>query len=114
MNLPAALKRLDNNQQLLLEMIGFFAEDVPVLLDNLQRAIEAAAPDQVKRASHSIKGLAATFDAAEVIEIALRIEEQSATGDLSGLAPTVAELRVRIDRLLRNLAEYVASTSDRR
>jgi len=67
-DLQAALKRLGGNVELLREMIGFYLEDYQTLLQRIASAADSGDPTSLSRHVHSLKGLAANFDATEVIE----------------------------------------------
>ena len=69
-DLTAALERLGGSRELLRDMIGFYLEDYSALLDRIENAAEAGDPVTLARSAHSLKGLAANFDAVQVIETA--------------------------------------------
>jgi two-component system sensor histidine kinase/response regulator len=112
-NFAAALARLDQNQRLLREMIGFFREDVPQLMEQLLAGLGNADASRVQRASHSIKGLGANFDAHQVVADAERIEQLATQGDLEGVASELDELRTSIARLMRAFDQRESEESSR-
>ncbi len=69
-NLSAALERLGGCRELLRDMIGFYLEDYPTLINRIEVAAEAGDPVTLARNAHSLKGLAANFDAVQVIKAA--------------------------------------------
>lgn len=69
-DLNAALERLGGSRELLRDMIGFYLEDYPTLLERIEDAAESGDPITLARSAHSLKGLAANFDAVEVLETA--------------------------------------------
>jgi signal transduction histidine kinase/CheY-like chemotaxis protein len=102
----AALSRLDGNPKLLSDMIGFFREDVPELLQELAAGLARGDATQVKRAAHSIKGLASSFGAERVTARSLTIEEQAADERLDRIPRQLAELREAISELEQVLVEF--------
>lgn len=94
----AALARLDGNRKLLRDMIGFFQEDVPKLVDEMEAALERNDFPLAKRSAHSIKGLAASFEAQRIVGFALMIETLAESGEkasvklVQSLKDTIAEL----------------------
>lgn len=102
----AALARLDGNRQLLTDMINFFWEDIPELLKQLDQGLCRQDAAAVQRAAHSIKGLAASFEAQRVSGCARHIEELASHNRLSHLTPRLEELRKLIAELESALAEF--------
>ncbi|MBW3597066.1 MAG: response regulator, partial [Planctomycetes bacterium] len=105
MDLDAALERMDGNYELLADMAGFFLEDAPELLDRIRDGIAGYAPEEVQRAAHSLKGLAANFNAQRTIETAKEIEYAAEAGDLPAAASRLPEL----ERLVESLAQSLKS-----
>ncbi len=75
LNLQAALKRLGGDTDLLRNFVEVYHEDSPKLLDAIGRAVDHGDGPALQRAAHSLKGLAANFDAREVVEVAGRLEQ---------------------------------------
>ena len=105
----AALARLDGNRKLLVDMIGFFREDVPQLLESLDAGVSSGDATQIKRAAHSIKGLAAGFDAGRVVHHALRIEQFAVKETLDQIVHVLPDLRAGIAELEDAFTEFVGS-----
>jgi CheY-like chemotaxis protein len=66
----AVLDRVGGDRALLGEMIRLFAEDAPQTADRIRAAIDARDSDALRRAAHALKGAAANFDAAGVVQAA--------------------------------------------
>ena len=94
------------------------AEDLSQKLSDLLAALEpgaVAAPalDEIYRAAHSLKGLAANFGAREVVAHASQLEALGKSGRLKEAEGTLTELEGEIDRLEQALAPFrAASTGD--
>ncbi|RMF40471.1 MAG: response regulator [Planctomycetota bacterium] len=108
-NFDAALQRLSGNRQLLLDLIQFFREDTPQLLSDLIASLTSGDHQRARRAAHSIKGLAAGFDAHRVSEIALAIETLVTEGDLKTAESKVPQLQSSIEDLHRELDRFTSS-----
>ena len=77
-----SLKSLDGNKELLIQLAQIFTEDAPVLLQNLQGALERHDAAGARLAAHSLKGLVSTFYAKGSAELAHQVEQYCAVGDL--------------------------------
>ena len=95
----AALARLDGNRQLLMDMIDFFREDVPKLMKAIEAGLSSGDAARIRRAAHSIKGLAAGFDAERVSGRALEIEHLAADDQLDEIPRRLRDLRELIVEL---------------
>lgn len=99
LNLDNALSRLSGDRELLFELIDFYLEDYEKLLRKASAAAENDDPIALKRSAHSLKGLAANFDAMKVIEATNAITNLSGphvcsmcSKELTGLAQAANEL----------------------
>ncbi|MBI1902522.1 MAG: response regulator [Planctomycetia bacterium] len=106
MNRQAALKRLAGDERLFSELVGFFEDDAPGLLGQADEGIRNGNPEQIQRAAHTLKGLAAGFQAEAAAAAGLRLEELARTGTLAGADAALATLRQEIQRLRDALAPY--------
>jgi CheY-like chemotaxis protein/HPt (histidine-containing phosphotransfer) domain-containing protein len=105
-NFDAALARLGGNRQLLLELMAFFREDVPVLIRSIEEGMMRNDHPFVERASHSIKGLAANFDASQVVALALGLEKTASANRLNEVEPILQQLQDAIRSLEGAFDEY--------
>ena len=105
-NIAKALKRLGDDQQLMDDLIGFYFEDFPSLLEELRGAVLRHDWNRLQRAAHSFKGLAANFDAAPAVQAMQAIEQQSANHDPEKLSQLLADAEVEVARLTGALAVY--------
>jgi len=70
----AALKRLDDDHDLLAEMIDLFLEEAPVFMAELADALSRADLLALADAAHAIKGMAGHFCAEKIISLAVKLE----------------------------------------
>ncbi|MEZ6144038.1 MAG: response regulator [Planctomycetaceae bacterium] len=99
MNREAALARLDGNRELLKDLIRYFLEDAPQLLEAAGSAIENDNVPEAERAAHSLKGLAANFDAEACVTIAKQLEDIARSGKLDQAAGILAALKTSVQNL---------------
>jgi HPt (histidine-containing phosphotransfer) domain-containing protein len=78
-----ALRALDGNAELLKDLASMFVEDAPLLLVQLKIALADKRPTHAGAVVHALKGLVATFYPKTGVEIAQRLEDAAAEGDLS-------------------------------
>ena len=69
-DLHEAMDRLEGDQELLLELIELFFEQSPMLMSEIQSAIERSDADQLYKAAHSLMGSASNFAAIAAFEAA--------------------------------------------
>lgn len=76
-NLEIALKRMGGDRSILKEMIHAFLEDSPMLLESIQQNAQSGKCSAVHRAAHSLKGLAANFEADLLVSVARTLEQHA-------------------------------------
>jgi HPt (histidine-containing phosphotransfer) domain-containing protein len=94
---------------LTLSSIKKVQEDSPGLIQTIRQSVSAANAARLRRAAHSLKGLAANFGAASVLGPALRLEEMGKLGQLEGAEQLISELQREIERLDQALTPYRGS-----
>ncbi|MEO0530070.1 MAG: response regulator [Planctomycetota bacterium] len=105
-DLEAALSRLRGDRELLLDMMRFFVDDAPGLLVHVQAHIKDGEFNEARRAAHSLKGLAATFDAIEAVAAARDVEIACEGDDHDDLEDLVSTLVKACNRLVEWLQDY--------
>jgi HPt (histidine-containing phosphotransfer) domain-containing protein len=99
-DLARSLERLGGDLSLLRDMAGFFIEDAPMLVGQLREALDRGDPRAAAFAAHSLKGLAATFDATALQDVARRIEDQAERAEASQWGAEVASLEEQTGQLI--------------
>jgi DNA-binding NarL/FixJ family response regulator len=79
-------------------LLATFLEGAPGRLAELRTAADAGDAARVREHAHSLKGAARSFGAAEVGELALRLEQESAAGSLAGAHGLIAALETSLAR----------------
>ena len=95
-----ALERLAGSTQLFADMAAHFVKDAPAFLETIRTHAQSThtrggEADEVRRAAHSLKGLAATIGARLQEELARKIEHDpnAAEETLAALEENLASLR---------------------
>lgn len=99
----AALKRLGGDVRLLRDLIGFFLEDAPGLLEMLDSSLGSGDLDEAARAAHTLKGSAANFGAEAAVTSAAAVERAARQSDLDRAKELSAELHQNIESLQHEL-----------
>jgi two-component system sensor histidine kinase/response regulator len=105
-DVDSALKRLGNDHQLFGDLLEFFLEDYPSLMDRLRQGLADRDFAAVALAGHSLKGLAANFDAFEVVGAAAEVEKSGQDGDFEAASRSLETLEPEISRLRDAMLEY--------
>jgi HPt (histidine-containing phosphotransfer) domain-containing protein len=108
-NLPAALARLDGDEELFAMLITVFRQDCRNLLQELASAAARGDLRETERAAHSLKGLAANFEATAARDAALAIEQSARAGNCALVPPAIRELEAHLTRLSEALNAWTFS-----
>lgn len=108
-NVDVALKRLNGDRTLLAAMAGFFFEDGPQLLVQLRESLKSNSFPSAVRAAHSLRGLASSFEATPVMELASEIERLGRAGDFSRIHDLADRLEAEVTRLTAALRTFTAT-----
>lgn len=106
LDLDGALRRLGNDLALYREFLGFFDEDMPKLVKQLQDGVAELNSDAIERAAHSLKGLSSNLGADAVTAAAGRVEKAARAGDLQDIAALADKVLQELDCLMLALAPY--------
>jgi CheY-like chemotaxis protein/HPt (histidine-containing phosphotransfer) domain-containing protein len=90
----SALKRLDDDIDLLVEMIDLFLDEAPVQLAGLTTALSRADLHALADAAHAIKGMAGHFCAEKLIGLAVNLElaaRNNTGGDIQLMASDLSQ-----------------------
>lgn len=107
-NAAVALRRLGGDKKLFATLASFFLQDAPTLMQQLHDAHRTGAVVVVGRKAHSLRGLAATFEALPFLELAAEIESLARAGDLSVIDVLISPLDYEFSRLMKDLQNPAA------
>ncbi len=100
-NLPGALARLGDDQDLLCELARLFVDTLPDRIRDLTSSMEAGCPQAVSDAAHSLKGSVRYFLAEKAYDMAQALE-------LLALSGTKADIESSAEKLLREVQRLEA------
>jgi HPt (histidine-containing phosphotransfer) domain-containing protein len=100
-----ALSYVGGDRALLDELLDIFAEDAPVRMDAIRRAIAGGDAQVLMREAHTLKGALKVLGAAAAAGLALDLETLARHGDLSG----AREVGAALDRSMGRLTQLLAS-----
>lgn len=80
------------------QLLETFLDRAPARLAELRAAADAGDAAGVREHAHSLKGAARSFGAAEIGELALRLEQESAAGSLAEAHDLIAALEASLER----------------
>lgn len=94
-----ALRNLDGDQGLLVELAEMFFSQYPDFMETIERAVYKKNADDLRLSAHSLKGAAHIVGARETAAAALRMEQMGRNGDLQQSVEALTCLRDSINRL---------------
>jgi len=101
--LSAALARVGNDRQILTDIATFFLEDTPTLLDEIRSGIDDQDSELAARRAHTMKGLAANFDALPCVAAAQDVEHQFLHQNWNAARDGYGHLVAEVERVLAAL-----------
>lgn len=107
MNRETALARMGGDEGLLKQLAEFFLADTPALLNELDEAVRKGDARGAHHAAHSLKGLAANFEAVPAISAAREVELLGKAGDAAGCQSLLPHLHGEFARLSTALASLL-------
>jgi two-component system sensor histidine kinase/response regulator len=96
-------KRLEGNEELLVELVQLFLDDAPKQIREIHSALADGDALRLENAAHGLKGSAASLGADPLAAAALKLEFRGRKGQLSGAAEECADLDEKWERLKPDL-----------
>ncbi len=104
----AALDRVEDDLQLLVELADMFLSDVPAQLANLAEAVKRGDSEALRIAAHTLKGSAANFSAAPIVQSARQLEALGCERNMGPAPAALATVETEMDRLCEALSALVS------
>lgn len=109
---PQAIENLrslnpGDNDEFLREIVGIFLEDTPQRIAELDQSLKAGDVPKFTRAAHSIKGSSANLGAMALRFVAEKLEHESRTTGLAGVAALVDSIKAEFARAQAELDKLV-------
>jgi len=108
LDVDGTLARFGGDRRLFRDIIGFFLEDAPPLMEELREAAQQTDSVRIRSAAHALKGLCAGCGGARAAHAAQRVEHAGAAGDLEDIDAMMKALAREFDALLRAASEWNA------
>ncbi|NLE02314.1 MAG: Hpt domain-containing protein, partial [Fibrobacter sp.] len=103
----SALKRIEDDQELYLELIEMYLEDAPVLIGDLGVAIKEQNFEMASLRSHSLKSTSRTVGAEALGELAAQTEQAIRSCDWKTAEALLPEIKLWFERI-RNILSEIA------
>lgn len=107
-----ALDRLDGDEHLLRLYVGHFLKNVAGYLRDMEQAVRAGDWETVSRETHTIKGIAAQFEALATYHAAVGVESVLEEGTLSKLNEALQIFRGEVQKFIEALSAYEGSAKE--
>lgn len=94
LDVESTLQRLGGDEELYLDMIGFFVEDAPTLMSELQAGLASNNAFATRKAAHALKGLVLGCGGVRAARVAHSVEDAAQAHNLEvaeSFADTLAE-----------------------
>jgi signal transduction histidine kinase/DNA-binding response OmpR family regulator len=105
------LARVGGDVELLVDVSRMFIDELPSHLRDIRAAIDAADGPALRRAAHALKGAAANFDAAMLVDAARELEEIGRSGEFKQHERPWRTLNAEADDLVATLRGFTSRHS---
>ena len=100
------------DEELVKTLIDIFQEECPVMLANIERAIQDSQPQQLHHAAHKLKGTLGNIGAKAALEQTTALETMGINMDLLLAEATLEQLKLQIEILLQELSTYEGKVAE--
>ncbi len=104
---PTALQSVEGDLSLLRSIVTAFLDESPRLIAEIGRAITQAAPAELVRPAHTLKGSLSYLGARRAGEAAFRLERMAREGQLLDAGEVYAALQAELERVTAALRDYL-------
>ncbi len=95
----AAMDRVGDDLELLIELAGMFLEDCPDMLMKIEADVVAGDSGGLKSSAHMLKGAVGNFSAKQAFDAAFTLEQMGLNGEMTEAPRALNILKQEIDRL---------------
>ena len=103
------LARVGGDRELLAEVIGFFLEDGPLLIETMRQGLADGDYAAVRTAAHSLIGSSGNFDATAVMTLSRTVEADALAHNGPAAHQTFSQLETATSTLLTDLTTMLAT-----
>jgi HPt (histidine-containing phosphotransfer) domain-containing protein len=104
------LDRLGGDVALAQELVALFDEDSPVLISEIQTAIQNTDAEALASSAHAFKGVCANISASQAREVAYALEMAGKTQQLQQAPALMAQLRQAVDAFREAQKDFILIT----
>ena len=104
--LEEALARLDGRRELFQEMVAFFFQDTPAVLEGIRAGLQDGSAAALDRHAHKLMGTLLYLGAEPALKAAQRVETIGRLGNLTEAAEAVSHLERELSRLEEALVPH--------
>ncbi|MDJ0915799.1 MAG: Hpt domain-containing protein [Desulfobacterales bacterium] len=101
------LARVDDDQDLLVEIVEIFLEDAPIRIDKLKQAMGVKDLDLIEDQAHALKGASANISAHALQQCAMAVEQAVKQNDTHKISELIAVLEDEYTALKAHLSEHM-------
>ncbi len=95
----AAMDRVGDDLELLIEVAGMFLEDYPDMLKVIEADVISGDPKKLELSAHTFKGAVGNFSAKQAFDAAFALEQMGKHDDMSDAPRALEILKQEVDRL---------------
>ena len=106
-DVPDAMKRVQDDRELLTELVAIVLQDYPKQLDDIHEALDQNRAPQVERLAHSLKSAMASVSAKRGAEAARRVEVLAHAADLQAAAEALGHLQEELTILQQAMQQFL-------
>lgn len=106
LDIQSALGRLGGDEELLSDMIGFFIEDGPHLMNSIQAAADAKDAPATRKAAHALKGLILSCGGVRAGRAAQAVENMAHMNEMEEIELLIENLKSEFDVLVEATLPY--------
>ena len=99
-NIDEALPRFDNDRAFFDEMAQEFLNHLPQRIEEMQSSLQRVDATSLSRAAHNLKGVAATFSATHLTELAATLEEESGGGEFYQAETLISQIDQEANKVI--------------
>src|SRR5436309_2782444 len=103
------LERIDNDWDFLTETAQMLATDGRALMDEVRHSVASGDAAAVARAGHALKGMISNFCSPAAHASAFEVEKIGKNADLSAAPAAVKDLEQKLQALIEDLNEFLAT-----
>ena len=101
------LQQVGGDSEIYRELLTDFVQELPVKIHRLNNFYEAQNMEEVSRAAHNLRGVAANLGALQIFYLAKKLEEQSTGSYTPSLRESIQDLRTAAESLSGYTKEYL-------